>query len=156
MPVIDSCKFQSGTHANGEKWAGHVTVRRMAPAVSPWDAAAWFREVCLAVARQAESPRLREAAAGMARVLAGGGTPAEAHDRHGLFGGFACGFALPGVYATWALTEARLVAQRALSGDLRRDAFGWGAGYNYLAGQSGMSLPALPADADAEFTFPTV
>lgn len=125
---------------------------RMAPAVAPWDAAAWFREACEAVARQSESPRLREAAAGMARVLAGGATPQETHDRHDLFGDFVCGFALPDVYATWALTEARFVTQRALSGDLRRHAFGWGAGYDYLAGQSGMSLPSLPADAQAEGT----
>lgn len=114
-------------------------------------ATTWFREVCLAVAAQAQSPRLREAAAGMEQVVAGGGAIVEAHDRHDLFGSFVRGFSTDDLYATWALTEARFVAQRVQAGELWKGGFGVD-GYVYLSGRAGMSLPALPE----EFAFPVV
>jgi hypothetical protein len=152
MPVINSFKFV----AAGPESAGYVSVRRLAPGVTDWDATVWLTRVCRVVARQAESPRLRETAAGMAAALDAGSSPQSCHERFDLFGNYPRGFSDADAAAASALTEARYLCQNAVAGRLRRSAFGWGSGYYALRQESGMTLPELPPDARPEFTFPVV
>lgn len=154
MPVINSCKFEAGRHANGERWAGYVTVRRMAPEILPWDGPAWFRELCLAVAAQASSPRLRQLAADIAARMDGGATPRDAW-----LAGYTSEYddmAERDVNAYWAINEGVRLLNAVAERPGIRPAFEWGCGFYHLAANSGLALPALPADALGEDTFPIV